>query len=144
VMLPPAKVVVAKSGFAARRPCASCPYDISYGLVLQNASPDEDAVGVYPTLKFMDASGRVVFSRSTNMGPVPASATYYYGEYLDATTSRTPTRLVASIVVYPSAKKSIGDLPPVTNIRVTDSSGTAHVLGEFTNPTRLRPLSTRP
>jgi hypothetical protein len=134
VTLPPAKVVVVKSGFAARRPCASCPYDISYGLVLQNASPDEDALGVYLTLKFMDANGRVVFARDTNLGPIPAAATYYYGEYLDATTNRTPTRLVASIVVYPSAKKSIGVLPPVTNIRVTDSSGAAHVLGEFTNP----------
>ena len=132
---PAAKVVVVKSGFAARRPCAACPYDISYGLVLQNASPDEDALAIYLTLNFMDANGRVVFNRTTNFGPIPAGATYYYGEYLGATTNQTPTRLVAKIdprVV--SEKKSIGDLPPVTNIRVTDSSGTAHVLGEFTNP----------
>jgi hypothetical protein len=135
VRLRPAKVVVVKSGFAARRSCASCLYDISYGLVLQNASPDEDALEVDLTLDFLDANGLVVFTRTTNLGAIPAAATYYYGEYLDATTNRTPTRLAVKIDPrVASAKKSIGDLPPVASIRVIDSSGTAHVLGEFTNP----------
>jgi hypothetical protein len=134
VTLPPTEVVVVKSGFAARRSCAACGLDISYGLVLQNASADEDALEIYLTLEFSDANARVVFSRTTSVGPIPAAATYYYGEYLGPEPIRTPTRLTVASILVRSAKKSIGALPPVSNLRVIDGSGRAHVLGEFTNP----------
>jgi hypothetical protein len=138
-MPPRAKVVVVKSGFSARRACPSCVLGVSYGLVLQNASPDVDALEIYYSVKFLDANGRVVLRRDNIVGPIPAAATYYYGEDLDLSPNSTsPTRLVVKIDRrVTSAKKSIGDLPPVANIRVTDSSGTAHVLGEFTNPYTL-------
>jgi hypothetical protein len=135
-VLIPAKVVAVKSGLSSRTGCTGCDTYLSYGLVLQNTSPDEDALRVTLTLNFLDASGLIVHAATVyGVGPVPAGATYYFGGYYSDYKPATPVQVqLASAQVARSQKKAIGGLPPVASVSVTDSSGSAHVLGEFTNP----------
>jgi hypothetical protein len=135
-VLIPAKVVAVKSGLSSRVGCSYC--YISYGIVLENVSPDEDAKSVTVTLNFLDANGLIVRSTSGDVGPIPAGTKYYWGGYITfipSSTSPLPVRLdLASAKINEHQPKAIGGLPPVSNISVTDNSGNAHVLGEFTNP----------
>lgn len=134
----PAKVVVVKAGLSSGPGSFKDETAISWGVVLQNASPDEDALDVELTLNFIDANGLTVRSRTTFTGyDIPAGATYYVGDYyVQSSTVATPVRLdVASVQIGKHQRKSIGGLPQVANVRASDfATGYAHVQGDFGNP----------
>jgi uncharacterized membrane protein len=135
-VLVPANIVALKSGLSSRTGCTGCDTNVSYGIVLQNTSPDEDARNVTLTVNFLDTNGLIVHASTlSDIGPIPAGATYYYGGGYSENGEGLPVRLeVASAQVTERQPSAIGDFPPVSNVSVTDISGIAHVGGEVTNP----------
>jgi hypothetical protein len=128
----PAKVVVVKSGVSSSTSFGFT--EIGYGIVLQNVSPDEDALRVEVTINFLDNAGLIIRSTSDTYEAIPAGVTYYAGGRYSYSGSTRPARLEVIVQTGDHQKKSLGALPPTSNIRISDTSTSAHVLGEFQNP----------
>ncbi len=127
----PARIVVEKSGVASRLSSIGS-YFSGYGVVLQNASPDQDALDVQVVVNLVDAAGAIVVSDSNTYKGIPAGATYFAaGETIS---SGRPVRLEVSVRIGSVQSKRIGSLPPVSNARVEDSFSSARYRGEFSNP----------
>ena len=73
----PAKVIISKSGFSQRVRFTT--RDVSYGVVLSNPSPENDALDVTVLVNFIDSTNRVVATTTTKVGGVGAGANYYLG-----------------------------------------------------------------
>jgi hypothetical protein len=73
----PAKVIVKKSGFSQRVRYNS--REVSYGIVLGNSSPENDALDVAIVVNFVDATNRVVATDTPRVGGVSAGSEYYLG-----------------------------------------------------------------
>jgi hypothetical protein len=128
----PARVVVVKSGIAQRASSIGSTF-AGYGVVLQNVSPDEDALDVQLLVNILDASGAILRSESDTYAAIPAGATYYAGG--EPIFNGTAARIDVSVTVGKRQKKSITRLPAVSNIRVQDNDFLGpSVLGEITNP----------
>jgi hypothetical protein len=127
----PAKVGVVKSGIASRLSSIGSTF-AGYGIVLQNVSPDEDALDVQVTVNILGANGAILKSESDRYEAIPAGVTYYAGG--ESIFNGTPSRLEITVQIGKRQKKSIPGLPIVSNVRVQDSFFGAEVLGEITNP----------
>jgi hypothetical protein len=136
----PAKVVVVKSGVSSTSSFGET--DVSYGIVLQNVSPDEDALDVALTVNILDASGLIIKTETDTYRAIPAGATYYAGGSDFLTTSTPARRIDVTAQVGSRQKKALGALPAVANVHVGADpfDGTAHVLGEWANP-YTKPIS---
>lgn len=135
----PARVVVSKSGIAFRASSIGSNF-AGYGIVLQNVSPDEDALNVDVLVNIVDAGGRILKSESDNYLVVPAGATYYAGG--SSIFQGTPARLEISIRVGSRQKKANIAIPQLSNVRVQDDGfGEARLLGEITNTSPTSTLS---
>jgi hypothetical protein len=130
----PAKVIVVKSGVASRLSVGGSTRFAGYGAVLQNVSPDEDALNVELTVNVLDANGLILDSESDTYAAIPAGATYYAGGDSSYSGTTPAARLEVIIKLGSHQKKSLGALPPVTNIRTSEGFSSADVLGEFANP----------
>jgi hypothetical protein len=73
----PAKVLIRKSGFSQRVRGTS--RDVSYGIVLANPSPENDALDVTVLINFIDSTNRVVATETGRVGGVGAGSEYYLG-----------------------------------------------------------------
>lgn len=135
----PAKVVVMKNAIAQRASSIGSTF-ASYGIVLQNISPDEDAFRVELLVNILDAGGRILRSETDTYEEIPAGATYYAGG--DSIFTGTAARLEITATVGERKKKLPITLPQVSNIRVEeDFIGEARVVGEVAN-TSTKTLST--
>lgn len=74
----PAKVDVRKSGFSQRVRFTG--RDVSYGIVLHNPSPENDALNVTVLVNFVDATNRVVDTDSERIEAVAAGSEFYLGD----------------------------------------------------------------
>ena len=73
----PAKVELKKSGFSQRvRPTSR---NVSYGIVLSNASPEKDALAIAVIINFIDSSNRVVQTKTDTIAAIGAGSDYYLG-----------------------------------------------------------------
>ncbi len=134
----PANVVLQKSGFSFTTDSGIT--DLGYGLVLQNTSPDEDALNVAITVNVVDASNVIIESDSNTIQAIPASSTYYFGDEMFPNGPATPAGLQVVIQTGSQALKSLA-LPPVANVRLTDYIlGGTEIDGEFSNPFQ-KPIS---
>ncbi len=127
----PAKLIVDKSGFGFADSFGS--RTMSYGIVLRNSSPDQDAIRVTVTVSAVDANNRILKSDSSTIEAIPASTTYYFGDYIFLDLSATPAKLEINVQTEAGRAKSL-ILPPVANLRAVDSFGETRVEGEFSNP----------
>jgi hypothetical protein len=73
----PAKVVLKKSGFSQR--VRSTSRDVSYGIVLSNASPEKDALSIAVIINFVDVTNRVVQTKTDTVTAIGAGTDYYLG-----------------------------------------------------------------
>lgn len=73
----PAQVNVRKSGFSQRVRFSG--RDVSYGIVLHNPSPENDALNVTVLVNFVDATNRVVDTDTEQVAAVGAGTEYYLG-----------------------------------------------------------------
>lgn len=73
----PAKIEIKKSGFSQRvRPTSR---DVSYGVVLSNASPEKDALGISVIINFVDSTNRVVQTKTDTIAAIGAGTDFYLG-----------------------------------------------------------------
>jgi hypothetical protein len=73
----PAKVLVRKSGFSQR--VRATTREVSYGIVLSNPSPENDALDVSVLVNFVDSTNRVVATSTNKISAVGAGTDYYLG-----------------------------------------------------------------
>ena len=73
----PAQVNVRNSGFSQRVRFSS--RDVSFGIVLHNPSPENDALNVTVLVNFVDATNRVVDTDTERVVAVGAGTEYYLG-----------------------------------------------------------------
>ncbi len=132
--LVPAQVVVTKSGFTQM--ALSTGNAITYGLVLANTSPDEDALGVDVRVSFADTQGRSVASDSTTITGTPAGGTFYLSGEVFPNVSLTVASLQPTVSVRASKPKRLV-LPPVSGTQLSATGGFFNeltVTGNLTNP----------
>jgi hypothetical protein len=135
-VLIPAKVVVLKSGASRRGSCLTCTVYSSWGAVLQNVSPDEDALDVTVKYNWLNTGGGVVIGLSAFYPVIPAGATYYAGDAgLPWSFEVAPSRIeITAVTIGWHQKKTPPGLPPVENVRTSEDASGPHVLGDFVNP----------
>lgn len=135
----PARVVVTKSGFAQRASLIGSTF-LGYGMVLQNVSPDEDALDVRVLVNILDSSGVILDSETDTYALIPAGTTYYAGG--DSIFKGTAARLEITVTVGERRPKSAIELPQVANLRVElNVFDEAEVVGEVINASTSRTLS---
>jgi hypothetical protein len=79
-LIPP-RITVEKRGFSVRVHSYGGS-DVSYGVILQNHSPNADAVNVNVLVNFVLADNNLIGSSSTNIPLIPAGSTYTLGSNL--------------------------------------------------------------
>jgi hypothetical protein len=107
-----ATVVVQASGFSQDGS------DASYGVVLRNTSPTQDALDVEVTTNFDDASGTILDTESETISVIPAHTTYYLGGDGSLESSARVVRLEVNPTVGQSAHTNY-PLPIVSRVGLT-------------------------
>ena len=130
----PAKVDVRKSGFSQRIRFTS--RDVSYGIVLHNPSPENDALNVQVLVNFVDATNRVVDTKTDAVSAVAAGSEYYLG----GSTSIPDASPVSSLEIVvriggQAPKKKLG--PAISDVLVQqarfDPGWVGAVVGQIEN-----------
>jgi hypothetical protein len=76
----PARIVVVKDGWSVRQQTFGS--SASYGVILKNASPKEDALNVYTLVNFVGPDNRLVGSATTTVPGIPAGQQFALGGQL--------------------------------------------------------------
>ena len=74
----PARIAVVKSGWSVRQP-QFAGGRVSYGVILQNTSPNQDALQVYTLVNFVGPDSKLVGSATTNIAGIPAGQQFALG-----------------------------------------------------------------
>ena len=74
----PARITVVKSGWSIRQP-QFAGGRVSYGVILQNTSPNQDALQVYTLVNFVGPDSKLVGSATTNISGIPAGQQFALG-----------------------------------------------------------------
>jgi hypothetical protein len=121
------KVVVANQGYSLRY--LSRGATASFGVVLKNTSPDEDALDVRVLVNFLDPANVVVGSVSQKVDAVAANTTYNYGGSLNWNGQPTLSRLeiVVTVGAHQPAKQKY---PELANVRIVPSPFDPGFVGE--------------
>jgi hypothetical protein len=114
----PAKVIIRKSGFSQR--VRSTSRYVSYGIVLANPSPENDALDVFVLVNFIDSTDRVVATSTNRVGGVGAGSEFYLG----GSTSIPDSTPVSKLEIVPrigsqAPKRLLG--PPTSDVLVQPS-----------------------
>ena len=136
----PARVVVKKTGFSQRVRYNS--RDVSYGIVLGNPSPENDALDVSVVVNFVDATNRVVATDTPRIGAVGAGAEYNLGSSVTIPDSSPVSKLeIVTRIGGQARKHKLG--PAASDVLVQearyDPGWVGAVVGQVTNdhPTML-------
>jgi hypothetical protein len=130
----PAEVVVRQSGFTVDTSLEAVAV-ISWGAVLANASPDEDAVGVIATVSVVDAAGATLIAEEVPIAAIPAETAFALGRTL--VVEGVPARVDVSISMAESRTAAVA-LPAAENVRWL-ADLTTIVVGDVRN-TLAQPL----
>jgi hypothetical protein len=132
----PARIVVVKNGFSIRNyPWGSGV--ASYGVILKNASPGEDALSVYTLVNFVGPDNHLVGSASTTLQGIPANQQFALGG--DLTFPGAVPAIARLEVVVQIQKRQTHSLrlPTITNLyiepSIIDPSYVGAVDGEVSN-----------
>jgi hypothetical protein len=101
----PPKVTVQKQGWSMRY-SANGGSTASYGVVLSNSSPDEDALNLQVLINFVNPANVVVGSVSQGVGVVPAGGTFNLGGSIGWPGEPAVARLEIVVTVGSHAPKS--------------------------------------
>jgi hypothetical protein len=131
----PAKIGVARTGYSIR-PLTYGGTDVSYGVLLQNTSPAQDALNVQALVNMVDASNHVIGSAGTSIGMIPAGSTYALGGSLSFPGAAPVVRL--EVVLQIGGHQKAGALlPALANVHPVpspyDTGWVGTVEGEVTN-----------
>jgi hypothetical protein len=112
----PAHVVVEKQGFSVR----NNPYmgaSVSYGVVLKNVSPDEDALQVYALVNMVGPDNKLIGTSSQNLPGLPAGSEFALGGEVYFPASAPVQRLEVVVTVGKRQPKSL-KAPLFSNVHV--------------------------
>jgi hypothetical protein len=131
-LIPP-KIVVADQGFSIRVRTGSV---VSYGLMLQNTSPNADALGVYVLVNFVMADGQAIGTKTETIDAIPAGTTFAYGGSLNFPGAAPVVRLEVVVkvggrqrhLIHQPLVQSIGIVPGLR-----DAMWVGEVNGEIVN-----------
>ena len=131
----PAKIGVAKTGYSIRpRPFGGT--DVSYGVLLQNTSPRQDALEVQALVNMIDASNHVIGSAGTSISMIPAGSTYALGGSLGFP-GAAPVVKLEVVLQIGGHQKAGALLPALANVHTVpstfDDGWLGTVEGEVTN-----------
>jgi hypothetical protein len=101
----------------------------SFGVILRNASPDQDALNVHVLVNFVSAGNVVVGSVSQGVAVVPAAGTYNFGGSLGWQGAPTVSRLEIVVTVGSHAPRS-QKYPGVVNVGIYPQSFEPGWVGE--------------
>jgi len=131
----PARISVLKSGYSIRN------YNyggagVSYGLVLKNVSPAQDALQVSVLVNFVGPENKLIGSASSRLDGIPAGAEFALGGDLRFPGGAPIQRLEPVIQIGERAARSLKQAP-LANIRVlpspSDLRWVGSIEGEITN-----------
>ena len=112
----PAHVVVEKSGFSIRNnPFIGA--SVSYGVVLKNVSPDEDALQVYALVNMVGPDNKLIGTSSQNLPGLPANSEFALGGEVYFPADAPVQRLEVVVTVGKHAPKSL-KWPIASNVHV--------------------------
>jgi hypothetical protein len=130
------QLVVAADGFTQSNYSESAQTFISYGVLLENKSPNVDALGVTVSVSFTDTLGRSVATEKTTLTGVPANGSFYVGGLASSNVSLTVASMEATLTVATTQEHKFV-LPPTSDLGVTtESFGDGAISGTITNPYR--------
>jgi hypothetical protein len=135
-----AKINVDKSGFSIR-PGQRAGAEVSYGLLLRNTSPNQDAYHVNVQVNFVDDENRLWGSKAVRVVGIPAGQTFAFGNSLTFPSVPPVTRLEAIVQIgsrAPAAKRPpfLATVPGVRDVGITpggDPEWVGFVHGELIN-----------
>jgi hypothetical protein len=113
----PARIVVVKNGYSIRQD----PYgggSVSWGVVLRNTSPNQDALDVYTLVNFVGPDNRLVGSATNNLSGIPAGKDFALGDNLSFFGGVPPISRLEVVVQIKKRQAHALKLPTVTNIRI--------------------------
>jgi hypothetical protein len=114
----PAKVEVRKSGFSQRVRFSS--RNVSYGVVLHNSSPENDALNVVVLTNFIDSTDRVVDTDSQSITAIGAGTDFYLGGWTSIPDSTPVSTLEIVVRIGGQApKRKLG--PPTSDVLVQEA-----------------------
>jgi hypothetical protein len=132
-LIPP-KIVVADQGYSIRvRPSGS---EVSFGLMLQNTSPNADALSVYVLVNFVMADGQAIGTKTEVIDAIPGGTTFAYGGSLNFPGGAPVARLEVVVkvggrqrhLIHEPLVQSIGIVPGLR-----DAMWVGEVNGEIIN-----------
>lgn len=138
----PARVDVRKHGFSQRLRFTT--REVSYGIVLHNPSPENDALNVTVLVNFVDATNRVVDTDSVQVDAVGAGTEYYLG---NSTTipDASPVSTLEIVVRIGSQSPKRKLSPAISDVLVQESKfdrgWVGAVVGQITNDSTTQLLT---
>ncbi|HEY6963558.1 MAG TPA: hypothetical protein VI408_16855 [Gaiellaceae bacterium] len=137
------RVVADSQGFSQRNDSYGTGSLLSYGVILHDLSPKEDAQNVYVIVNMVDAGGALVGSKSQTVNYVPAGGTYALGDSLQLRTQERVAKLEITIRVGAHAPHKSLDMPDFANVRLVpgDPGWVGEVDGEVVNDASAKTLS---
>src|SRR5262249_24326851 len=133
-LIPP-RMSVLKDGFSVRASTRGAT-DVSYGVVIQNQSPNADALNVHVLVNFVLADNHLLGSASNNIAVIPAGTTYALGNNHGFPGAAPITRLEIVIQVGAS-NRHLGHPPALANVVIEpstyDHGWVGDVAGELIN-----------
>ena len=142
-LIPP-KMTVLKDGYSIRPASYGSGTDVSYGILIKNASPNADAMNVNVLVNFVLADDHLLGSASASVPLIPAGSTYALGNDMGFPGAAPITRLEIVIQVGGTARHS-GHPPALDNVVIepslTDQGWVGDVAGEVINNDPKQTLS---
>ena len=118
----PARISVAQTGFSIR-PKKTTGSTISYGLILENTSPNQDAVGLTVLVNFVDDTNFLWGSATSRVVGIPAGSQFALGDSLSFAGVPPVTRLEVTVQIggrISSSKRptAMASLPGIKSPRI--------------------------
>jgi hypothetical protein len=129
-----ARITIRNSGFSQR--VRGPNRYVSFGIEVQNHSPEDDALDATILVNFIDATGRVVQTDSTRVAAIGAASVYYLGGSTTIPDGTPVARIeIVTRVDGQSPRRKLG--PAFSDILVqakkTDPAWVGAVVGQITN-----------
>jgi len=116
----PARIVVVKDGWSIRQN----PYGggrISYGVILSNTSPNQDALQVYTLVNFVGPDNSLVGSATTKVPGIPGGQQFALGGEVPFLGGAPTVSRLEIVVQIGKRQPHALRLPAITNIRIAPS-----------------------
>jgi hypothetical protein len=123
------KIVVNKQGFS-QKPTFGGGSIVSYGVMLANPSPQQDAIDTFVLVNFIDGANHAIGSASTTVSFIGAGSTYALGNSINLRTAVPVARLEIIIQNHGARPKARHDFPQTQNIQIIPDSFQPQWVGE--------------